>query len=45
METTGEIVEDLGDAARQHNSEMLYWQVIKLRGSSQSGLIPVKDRN
>ena len=27
------------------NSKILYWHVNKLRGSSQSGLVPVKDRN
>jgi len=32
------IAEDLEDAARQHNSQILSWQVNKLRGSSQSGL-------
>ena len=39
------IAEDLEDAAWRHNSKILYWHVNKLRGSSQSGLVPVKDRN
>jgi hypothetical protein len=39
------IAEDLEDAARRHNSKILYWHVNKLRGSSQSGIGPVKDRN
>ena len=39
------IAEDLEDAARRHNSKILYWLVNKLRGSRQSGLVPVKDRN
>ena len=39
------IAEDLEDAARRHNSKKLYWYVNKLKGSSQSGLVPVKVRN
>ena len=39
------IAEDLEDAARWNNSKTLYWRVNKLRGNSQSGLVPVKDRN
>ena len=39
------IVEDLEDAARRYNSKILYWYVNKLRGTSQSSLVPVKDRN
>ena len=39
------IAEDLEDSARLHNSKILYWYVNKLRGSSQSGLTPVKDWN
>ena len=39
------IADDLEDVARQHNSKILYWHVNKLRGSSQSGLVPVKGRN
>ena len=31
--------------ARRNNSKILYWHVKKLRGSSQSRLGPVKDRN
>ena len=45
MEAMDKIAEDLEDAARRHNSKMLYWHVNKFRGSSQSGLVPVKDRN
>ena len=45
MEVMDKIAEDLEDAARRHNSKILYWHVNKLRGSSQSGLVPVKDRN
>jgi len=39
------IAEDLEDAPRRHNSKILHWHVKKLRGSSQSGLVPVKYRN
>ena len=39
------VTEDLEDAARRRYSKILYWHVNKLRGSSQSGLVPVKDRN
>ena len=39
------IAEDLEDAARQNNSKILYWYVNKLKGSSQSRLVPAKDRN
>ena len=45
MEAMDKIAEDLEDAARRHNSKILYWHVNKLKGSSQSGLVPVKDRN
>ena len=45
MEAMDKIAEYLEHAARRHNSKILYWQVNKLRGSSQSGLVPVKDRN
>ena len=44
-ENMDKIAEDLEDAARRHNCKILYWLVNKLRGSSQSGLVPVKDRN
>jgi hypothetical protein len=37
------ISKDLEDAARRHNSKIMYWHVDKLRGSSQSGLVTVKD--
>ena len=39
------ITEDLEDAARWQNSKILSQHVNKLKGSSQSGLVPVKDRN
>ena len=39
------IAEDLEDAARRHNNKILYCHVNTLRGSSQSGLVPVKHRN
>ena len=45
MEAMDKTAEDLEDAARRHNSKILYWHVNKLIGSSQSGLVPVKDRN
>ena len=38
------IAEDLEDAVRRHYSKILYWHVNELRGSSQSGLVPVKNR-
>ena len=44
MEAMDKIAKDLEDAARRHNSKILCWHVNKLRGSSQSGLVPVKDR-
>ena len=44
MEALDKIAEDLEDAARRHNSKILYWHVNKLKGSSQSWLVPVKDR-
>ena len=43
VETMDKIAEDLEDAARQHNSKTLSWQFNKLRGSSQFGLVPLKD--
>ena len=45
VEAMDKIAEDLEDAARRHNSKILYWHVNKLKGSSQYGLLPVKDRN
>ena len=45
MEAIDRVIEDLEDVARQHNNRILYWHFNKLRGSSQSGLVPVKDRN
>ena len=45
MDAIDTIAEDLEDAARRQNSNILHWHVNKLRGSSQSGLIPVKDKN
>ena len=41
VEAMDKIAEDLEDAARRHNSKILYWHVNKLKGSSQSGLVPV----
>ena len=43
-EAMDEIAENLEDAERRHN-KISYWYVKKLEGNSQSGLIPVKDRN
>ena len=37
--------EDLEDAAGRHNSKILYWRANKLRESSQSRPVKVKDRN
>jgi len=45
VETMDKIDEDLEDAARRHNSKILYCHVNKLRGSSQLGLVPVRGRN
>ena len=45
MEARDKIAEDLEDAARRYDSKILYWHVNKLRGSSQSGLVPVKDES
>ena len=45
VEAMDKIAEDLEGAARRHNSNILYGYVNKLRGSSQSRLVPVKDRN
>ena len=39
------IAKDLKDVARRHNSKILYWHDNKLRGTTQSGLVPVKGRN
>ena len=39
------ISEDLEGVAGQHISKILYWHVNKLRGSSQSRLVLVKDSN
>jgi hypothetical protein len=44
-EAMDKIAKDLEDAARRYNSKIWYWYVNKLRGDSQSGLIPIKDRN
>ena len=40
MEDMDKICEDLEDAARQHTSKILCWHLNKLKGSSQSGLVP-----
>ena len=45
VEAKDKIAEDLQDAARRHNSEILYWHVNKLKGSSYSGSVLLKDRN
>ena len=45
VEAMDKFAEDLEDAARRHNSKILYWHVNKLKGSFQPGLVPVKDRN
>ena len=42
MEAMDKIAEDLEDAAKRHNSKILYWHVNKL--SNQSGLVPVKNK-
>ena len=44
VEAMDTITEDLEDAARWHNSKILYLHVNKLRGNSQSRLVPVKYR-
>ena len=36
VEAMDKIAKDLEDAARRHNSKILYWHVNKLRGSSPS---------
>ena len=36
VEAIDKIVEDLEDAAKRHNSKILYWHVNKLRGNGQS---------
>ena len=40
VEAMAKIVEDLEEASRRHNSKILYWH-----GSSQSGPVPINDRN
>ena len=45
VEAMSKIAEDLKDAARRYNSKILYWHVNKLRGSSQSRIVPVKYRS
>jgi len=45
VDAMDKIAKDLEDAARRHNNKVLHWHVNKLRGSSPSGLVPVKDRN
>ena len=44
VEAKDKIAEDLEDTARRHIIKILYSHVNKLRGSSQSGLVPVKDK-
>ena len=38
------IAKNLEEAASWHNTKILYWRINNLRGSSQSGPVPVKDR-
>ena len=38
------LVENLEDAGRRDNGKILYLRVNKLKDSSQSGLLPFKDR-
>ena len=45
MEAMDKIAENLEDAARRHNSKLLYWHVNKLRRSGQSGVVSVKEWN
>jgi hypothetical protein len=45
VEAMDKIAQDLEDAALQLNNETLHWDVNKLRANSQSGLVPVKNRN
>ena len=44
VEVLDKITKDLEDAARWHNSKILHWPINKLSGSSQSELLPIKDR-
>ena len=39
------ISKNLEDPTRRHNGKILYWYVNKFKGSNQSRLGPVKDRN
>ena len=45
VEAMDKIVEEMEDADKRHNGKISYWHVSKLRSSSQSRLVPVKDRN
>ena len=45
MEVMDQIAKDLEDAARWHNSKILFWHINKLRGRSQSRPVPVKNIN
>ena len=45
VEAMDKIAEHLEDAATRHNCKILYWHINKLRGNSQSGLVPVKNKN
>ena len=38
------IAEDLVDAARWHNTKILFWHINKLSGNGQSGSVPVNIR-
>ena len=45
MEVMDKISEELKDEPRRHNSKILYRHADKLKGNSQSRLVPVTDRN
>ena len=48
MEAMDKIAEDLEEVATQHkwnSNKILYWHANKMKGSGQSELVPVKDRN
>ena len=39
------VTENLENTAKQHNSKIFYWHFNKLRGSSHSEDLPVKNKN
>ena len=45
VEVMDKIAEDLEDAAIRHISKILDWRVNKLKERSQSGPVPVEDKN